>query len=61
MGRPACRNVPVPTLTRPVERDLLSVVDTFQRISGVECVGDGKPDRSERPTAANDEARVAVC
>src|SRR6185437_6440241 len=40
---------------------LLSVADVLQRTSGVECVGGGKPDASERPTAANDRMRVAVC
>jgi allophanate hydrolase len=41
---------------------LLSVADLLQRASGVECVGGGKPEASERPTtAANDRVRVAVC
>ncbi|CAN7219744.1 allophanate hydrolase [Paraburkholderia terricola] len=42
---------------------LLSVADTLQRMSGVECVGHGKPDTdtSERSAALNDRVRVAVC
>jgi allophanate hydrolase len=40
---------------------LLSVADMLQRISGVECVGGGKPDASKRSTAANDRMRIAVC
>jgi allophanate hydrolase len=40
---------------------LLSVADMLQRISGVECVGGGKPDASERPVASSDRGRIAVC
>ena len=40
---------------------LLSVADTLQRLSGIECVGGSKPDASDRPKAVNDWVQVAVC
>ena len=40
---------------------LLSVADTLQRMSGVECVGGNAPDASNGRAAANDRIRVAVC
>jgi allophanate hydrolase len=40
---------------------LLSVADTLQRMSGIECVGGGKPDADARPPAVNDRVQVAVC
>jgi allophanate hydrolase len=43
---------------------LLSVADTLQRISGVECVGGvggDNADASNPQTAANDRVRIAVC
>lgn len=40
---------------------LLSVADTLQRMSGIECVGGGKPDANDGPAANNDRVKVAVC
>jgi allophanate hydrolase len=40
---------------------LLSVADTLQRMSGIECIGGGKPDANDRPEANNDRIKVAVC
>lgn len=40
---------------------LLSVADTLQRMSGIECVGGGKSDTNDRPRANNDRVKVAVC
>lgn len=40
---------------------LLSVADTLQRMSGIECVGGSKPDARDRSKAVNDRVRVAVC
>lgn len=40
---------------------LLSVADTLQRMSGVECVGGNAPDASNGRAAAKDRIRVAVC
>ncbi|MDI7066804.1 allophanate hydrolase, partial [Klebsiella pneumoniae] len=40
---------------------LLSVADTLQRMSGIECVGGSKSDANDRPRANNDRVKVAVC
>ncbi len=40
---------------------LLSVADTLQRMSGIECVGGGKSDTNDRHQANNDRVKVAVC
>jgi allophanate hydrolase len=40
---------------------LLSVADTLQRMSGIDCVGGGKPDTIKRSVAINDRIRVVVC
>jgi allophanate hydrolase len=40
---------------------LLSVADTLQRMSWLECVGGGKPDANDGREANNDRVKVAVC
>ncbi|MFL9886466.1 allophanate hydrolase [Paraburkholderia agricolaris] len=40
---------------------LLSVADTLQRMSGIECVGGGKSDTNDRHQANSDRVKVAVC